>query len=133
MRVVVVGIGKRLDEVGQRLARQLTRLFTSRELQESKARLEEAQRVGVRSSLHARASHRRKRDFDWAQEAGHLASHAERSSASKLRRLLRPRGDALGSGCSGVLPGERLEGDESCVALRRQPVDLHSTGIAEGM
>jgi hypothetical protein len=34
-----------LDELGQRLATLLTRLFTSRDLQESKARLEEAQRV----------------------------------------------------------------------------------------
>jgi hypothetical protein len=45
MRGVAVGTGKRLDEVGQRLATMLTRLFTSRDLQESKARLEEAQRV----------------------------------------------------------------------------------------
>jgi len=45
MRGVVVGTGKRLDEVGQRLATLLTRLFTSRDLQEGKARLEEAQRV----------------------------------------------------------------------------------------
>jgi hypothetical protein len=45
MRGVVVGAGKRLDEVGQRLATLLTRLFTSHDLQESKARLEEAQRV----------------------------------------------------------------------------------------
>ena len=45
MRGVVVGTGKRLDEVGQRLARLLTRLFTSRDLQESKAWPEEAQRV----------------------------------------------------------------------------------------
>jgi hypothetical protein len=35
MRGVVVGAGKRLDEVGQRLATPLTRLFTSRDLQES--------------------------------------------------------------------------------------------------
>ena len=45
MRGVVVGTGKRLDEVGQRLSTTLTGLFTSRDLQESKARLEEAQRV----------------------------------------------------------------------------------------
>jgi hypothetical protein len=45
MRGVVVGTGKRLDEVGQRLATLLTRLFTSRDLPESKARLKEAQRV----------------------------------------------------------------------------------------
>jgi PAS domain-containing protein len=45
MRGVVVGTGKCLDEVGQRLSTMLTRLFTSRDLQESKARLEEAQRV----------------------------------------------------------------------------------------
>src|SRR5258708_2516965 len=45
MRGVVVGTGKRLDEVGQRLATLRTRLFRSRDLQESKARLEEAQRV----------------------------------------------------------------------------------------
>ena len=45
MRGVVVGTGKRRGEVGQRLATLLTRLFTSRDLQESKARLEEAQRV----------------------------------------------------------------------------------------
>ena len=45
MRGVVVGTGKRLDEVGRRLSTMLTRLFTSRDLQESKARLEEAQRV----------------------------------------------------------------------------------------
>jgi PAS domain S-box-containing protein len=45
MRGVVVGTGKRLDEVSQRFAALLTRLFTSRDLQESKARLEEAQRV----------------------------------------------------------------------------------------
>jgi hypothetical protein len=45
MRGVVVGAGKRLDEVGQRLATLLTGLFTSGDLQESKARLEEAQRV----------------------------------------------------------------------------------------
>jgi hypothetical protein len=37
--------GKLLDEVGQRLATLLTGLFTSRDLQESKARLAEAQRV----------------------------------------------------------------------------------------
>jgi PAS domain S-box-containing protein len=45
MRGVVVRTGKRLDEVGQRLVTLLTSLFASRELQESKARLEEAQRV----------------------------------------------------------------------------------------
>jgi hypothetical protein len=45
MRGVAVGTGKPLDEVGQRLATLLTRLFTSRDLQESKARLEESQRV----------------------------------------------------------------------------------------
>ncbi len=45
MRGVIVGTGKRLDEVGQRLARLLTSLLRSRDLQESKARLEEAQRV----------------------------------------------------------------------------------------
>jgi PAS domain S-box-containing protein len=46
MRGVVVRTGKRLDEVGQRLATLFTRSFTSRDLQESKARLlEEAQRV----------------------------------------------------------------------------------------
>jgi PAS domain S-box-containing protein len=45
MRGVVVGTRKRLDEVGQRLARLLTSLLRSRDLEESKARLEEAQRV----------------------------------------------------------------------------------------
>jgi len=45
VRGVAVRTGKRLDEVGQRLATLLTRLFTSHDLQESKARLEEAQRV----------------------------------------------------------------------------------------
>jgi PAS domain S-box-containing protein len=45
MRGVAVGIGKRLDEVRQRLATLLSRLFTSHDLQESKAWLEEAQRV----------------------------------------------------------------------------------------
>jgi PAS domain S-box-containing protein len=45
MRGVVARTGKRLDEFGQRLATLLTRVFTSRDLQESKARLEEAQRV----------------------------------------------------------------------------------------
>jgi len=45
MSGVAVGTRKRLDEVGQRLATLFTRLFTSRDLQESKARLEEAQRV----------------------------------------------------------------------------------------
>jgi PAS domain-containing protein len=45
VRRVVVETGKRLDEVGHGLATLLTRLFTSRDLQESKARLEEAQRV----------------------------------------------------------------------------------------
>src|SRR5580765_1600111 len=45
MRGVVAGIGERLDEVSQRIATVLTRLFTSRDLQESKAWLEEAQRV----------------------------------------------------------------------------------------
>ena len=45
MRGVVVGTGKRLDEVGQRLSTMLTRLFTPRDLRESKARLEAAQPV----------------------------------------------------------------------------------------
>jgi PAS domain-containing protein len=45
MRGVVVGTGKRLDEVGQRLVTLPTRLLRARELQESKARLEEARRV----------------------------------------------------------------------------------------
>ncbi len=45
MRGVVVGTGKRLEQVGQRLATLLTSLLRSRDLQESKARLEEAQRV----------------------------------------------------------------------------------------
>jgi len=45
VRGVVVGAGKRLDQVGQRLRTLLAGLFTSRDLQESKARLEEAQRV----------------------------------------------------------------------------------------
>jgi hypothetical protein len=45
MRGVVVGTGKRLDEAGQRLVTLLASLATSRDLQESKARLEEAQRV----------------------------------------------------------------------------------------
>jgi hypothetical protein len=45
MRGVVVGTGKRLDEAGQRLETLLASLVTSRDLQESKARLEEAQRV----------------------------------------------------------------------------------------
>ena len=45
MRGVVVGIGKRLDEVGRRLATPLASLLRSRVSEESKARLEEAQRV----------------------------------------------------------------------------------------
>jgi PAS domain S-box-containing protein len=45
MRGVVAGTGKRLNEVGQRLLTLLTRFLTSRDLQESKAKLEEAQRV----------------------------------------------------------------------------------------
>jgi PAS domain S-box-containing protein len=45
MRGVIVRTGKRLDEVGQRLARLLTSLLKSRDSQESEARLEEAQRV----------------------------------------------------------------------------------------
>ena len=45
MKGLVVGTGKRLDEVGRRLVTLLTRFLTSRDLQESKARLEEAQRV----------------------------------------------------------------------------------------
>src|SRR6266481_1228368 len=45
MRGVVVGTGKRLEQVGQRLATLLTSILRSRDLQESKARLEEAQRV----------------------------------------------------------------------------------------
>src|SRR3984893_18508610 len=45
MRGVPVGTDKRLDKVGQRVATWLTSLLTSRALQESKARLEEAQRV----------------------------------------------------------------------------------------
>jgi hypothetical protein len=40
MRGVVVGTGKRLDEVGQRFATLLTRLFMPRDVQESKTRLE---------------------------------------------------------------------------------------------
>ena len=42
---------------------------------------------------------------DRAQEARHLAPKAERGFASRLRRLLRTRGAALGSGRSGLLPG----------------------------
>lgn len=45
MRGVVVGKGKYLDEVGQWLVALLIRFFAPRDLQESKARLEEAQRV----------------------------------------------------------------------------------------
>jgi len=45
MRGVPVGTGKRLDNIGQRVATWLTSLLSSRDLQESKARLEEAQRV----------------------------------------------------------------------------------------
>ena len=45
MRGIVVATSKHLHELGQRLATLFTRLFTSRDLQESKARLEEAQRV----------------------------------------------------------------------------------------
>ena len=45
MRGVVAGTRKRLNEVGQRLLTLLTRFLTSRDLQESKAKLEEAQRV----------------------------------------------------------------------------------------
>ena len=45
MRGVAVGTGKRLTEVGQRLGRWFTTLLTSRDLQESKARFEEAQRA----------------------------------------------------------------------------------------
>jgi PAS domain S-box-containing protein len=45
VRGVVIRTGKRLDEFGQRLATLFASLFTSRDLQESKARLEEAQRV----------------------------------------------------------------------------------------
>jgi PAS domain S-box-containing protein len=46
MRGAVAGItGKRLNEVGQRLLTLLTRFLTSRDLEESKAWLEEAQRV----------------------------------------------------------------------------------------
>jgi uncharacterized protein YbjT (DUF2867 family) len=40
----------------------------------------------IRSSIRARPPRRWKRDFNWAQEARHLASQAERGSASKLRR-----------------------------------------------
>ena len=39
------GTGKRLDKVGQRFATWFTSLLSSRDLQESKAKLEEAQRV----------------------------------------------------------------------------------------
>jgi hypothetical protein len=45
MRGVPVGTGKRLDKVGQRVATWLTSSLSSRALQESKARLEEAERV----------------------------------------------------------------------------------------
>jgi PAS domain S-box-containing protein len=45
MRGLVAGTDKRLTEVGQRFARLLTGLLMSRDLQENKARLEEAQRV----------------------------------------------------------------------------------------
>ncbi len=46
MRGAVAGMtGKRLNEVGQRLLALLTRFLTSRDLEESKAWLEEAQRV----------------------------------------------------------------------------------------
>ena len=65
MRGVVVGTGKRLDEVGQRLATLLTSLFTSRDLQESKARLEEAQRV-------AHVGH-----WEWDLETGVVVWSAE--------------------------------------------------------
>jgi hypothetical protein len=46
VRGVIVGTGKRLTEVARRMAALLTSgSHKSRELQESKARLEEAQRV----------------------------------------------------------------------------------------
>src|SRR5258707_174182 len=45
MRGIAAEIGKRLDKVGQRVASWLISLLTSHDLQESKARLEEAQRV----------------------------------------------------------------------------------------
>jgi hypothetical protein len=63
-------------------------------------------------SLRAREPCRRKCDRYWAQETRHLAHQAERGSASRLRGLLRTRGDALGSGCSGVLSGH---GYRSCI------------------
>src|SRR6202453_2609505 len=44
-------------------------------------------------------------DFHWAQKPRHLAPQAETGSASKLRGLLRSRGEALESGRGGLLPG----------------------------
>jgi hypothetical protein len=43
MRGAAVGTGKHLDKVGQRVATWLITLLSSRALQESKARLEEAE------------------------------------------------------------------------------------------
>jgi hypothetical protein len=59
----------------------------------------------IRPSLRARAPAVGSVTVDRAQEARHLAPQAERGSASRLRGLLRTRGDALGSGRSGLLPG----------------------------
>ena len=63
----------------------------------------------VHSSIRARPTRRRKRDFDWAQETRHFASQAERSYASKLRGLYRTRGDARGQdaavSCLGTYTG----------------------------
>jgi len=87
MRGVVAATGKRLDEVGQRVATLLTRLFTSRDLQESKARLEEAERVahvgymGMEPRYGSRDLFRRGLPHLRAEAAGrsHRLSHSTRN------------------------------------------------------
>ena len=74
--------------------------------------------VGGCPSLRTRARSRRNSDRCRA-EARHLAPKAERGFASRLRRLLRTRRAALGSGRSGLLPGHIYRGGVG----RRTPQD----------
>ena len=60
--------------------------------------------VRLRSSLRAQQSAVNSVDFDWAQEAWHQPSQAQRGFASKLRRLFPAYRCTLGSGGGGLLP-----------------------------
>jgi len=116
MRGVVVGTGKRLDEVGQRLSTLLKRLFTSRDLRESKARLEEAQLVAHVGYSVWNLDRDRATWSDetywifWAEAAArsHRLSHGTRNDPPGRSRVCVPDSRRGRSGGVGPDPEHRL-------------------------